>query len=180
MFGEAPGDVWDETFIVRFYFGCTSEHVPELVAHLTQNLNAYFVPYRMKALTDPSYYTRLDPVVLYCARRYFSVVARIIGQLPSSVLGRLKDATPLFTKRLRAGIGIAEDPGNGESFGMHRCRLTAEGITDAWRQGRNDAQSRLDAIEARFARNGLQLDRPYLAAGSVDQFEIVAPEEASA
>jgi hypothetical protein len=180
MFGETASDIWDENFIIRFYFNCTSEHVAELITYLTQNLNAYLVPYRMKALTDPSQYTRTDSMVLYCARRYFAIVTRIIGQLPSALLDRLEDAVPLFTKRLRAGVGLAEDPGNGESFGMHRCRLTAEGIIDAWRQGRNDPQARLDAVDARFGRNGLQLDRPYLAAGSSDQFEIVAPETVAA
>ena len=58
MFSEVPPDIWDEFFLIRFYFNCTAEGVPELVAYLTSTLNRYQVPYRMKALTDPSqYYT---------------------------------------------------------------------------------------------------------------------------
>jgi len=172
MFSEVPPDIWDEYFLIRFYFNCTAQGTPELVAYITSTLNLYQVPYRMKALTDASQYTRTDSMVLYCARRYFQVVARIVECLPAAAGRHLASAVPLFTKRLRAGVGLAEDPGNGESFGMNRCRLTAEGLVDASMQGYRELASRLRAVEARFTLNGLKLEQPYLRPGSVDLFEV--------
>jgi hypothetical protein len=172
MLGEVPSDIWDEHFLIRFYFNCTAQDVAELVAHLTQDLNRFQVPYRMKALTDAGLYTRRDSMVLYCARRYFQIVARIIGNLPLSVLQQLESSVPMFTKRVRAGVGLAEDPGNGESFGMHRCRLTAEGIVDAWRQHYREPEAWLQAVEARFTLNGLKLNHPYLGPGSIECFDL--------
>ena len=77
----------------------------------------------------------------------------------------------MFTKALQAGIGMAEEPGSGESFGMHRCRLVAEGIIDAWTTGSQTTEARLEAVEKRFAAGGFQLARPYLNGGSIDLFE---------
>jgi hypothetical protein len=83
----------------------------------------------------------------------------------------LRDSVPLFTKKLRNGVGLAEEPNTGESFGMHRCRLTAEGIVEAWYRGDQTIQGRMQAVNARFAFNNLKLEKPYLNPGSQDLFE---------
>jgi hypothetical protein len=177
MFGEALGDMWDEVFLTRFYFNCTATHVAELIANVTHAMNRTRVPFRMKALTDSGGYTRTDSMVLYCARRYFAVVNHLLALLPPPVLDGLESAVPLFTKCLRPGIGFAEDPGNGESFGMNRCQLLAEAIVSAWRWGRVDSDARFEAAAAVFQAAGLSIDQPYLAAGSVDVFETAVPSE---
>jgi len=107
-------------------------------------------------------------------------VARIVEALPAGALPQPEAPVPLFTRRLRAGIGVAEDPGNGESFGMHRCRLAADAIVAAWWQGRADPEARFEAVEARFRLYGLTLDRPYLAPGSVDFFDAAIPAAVAA
>jgi hypothetical protein len=63
------------------------------------------------------------------------------------------------------GVGAADDPGNGESFGMHRCRLLAEGLVEAYRSNIAGTDARIKAVQARFSQNGLNLDAPYLAPG---------------
>jgi hypothetical protein len=162
MSGEALADIWDENFLVRFYFHCTPQHVDTLVATLTRALIQNRIPYRMKALSDATHYTRTDSAVLYCARRYMPVVGWIIGTLPEEVLAPLRHPVPLGTKRFAPGIGVAEDPGGGESFGMNRCRMMAEAIIETWQQGRKEPEARLSALEAIFTRNALSIDRPYL------------------
>jgi hypothetical protein len=87
----------------------------------------------------------------------------------------LEAATPLFTKTLWPGVGAAVEPGTGESFGQHRCRLAAEGIVDAWRQGEQKAPARLAAVEARFVAAGLDLSRPWLGPSGVDPFMAPLP-----
>jgi hypothetical protein len=172
MYSDTLSDIWDDYFLVRYYFHCRPGMVADLVDYLSASLNRYLVPYHMKALTDASQYTRTDAAVLYCARRHFRVVAWILRHLPESVRSRLRPPVPLFSRRLGDGIGLAEDPSTGESFGMHRCRLTAEGLVDAWRQGARGLPERMRAVATRFALNGLDLARPHLGAGLLDDFDI--------
>jgi len=121
------------------------------------------------------HYVRSDAAVLYIARRYYSIVAAIVETMPASVTSQFRKIAPLFTRIFADGIGAAEDPGSGESFGMHRCRLVAEGIVDAWLQGRISREDRMAAVAQRFAMNGLTLDHPYLNSGSMD-FDIHEPQ----
>jgi hypothetical protein len=171
MFGETPGTLWDEHFTIRYYFNAAADSVGRVVRYLTSQLNRYEVPYRMKALTDPRAYARVDPMVLYIARRYVQIVQRIVDAMPPETAGLLSPATPLFTRPVRPGVGMAEDPATGESFGMHRCRLTAEGLVDAFLKGRHDLADRMQAVSMRFAINGLSLDRPHLNAGSTEPID---------
>jgi hypothetical protein len=172
IYGETLGDVWDDQSVVRFYFHAPSSATPELIEALTPLLNRYQVPFRMKALSEPAMYGRTDAVVLYVARRYHDITVRIVRQLPRKVAEQLLASTPLFTRPLQAGIGVAEDPNTGESFGMHRCRLTAEGIVDAWQKNDQSTDGRMRAVAARFAQNGLKLDLPHLGPASVDLADV--------
>lgn len=179
-FGETPADVFDDVQTVRLYFHATGGVAPELVRHLTAALNRYRVPFQLKTLAHPAQYTRTDPTVLYVARRHAPCVLDLVAGFPDAVLGGLRPDVPLFAKRLRDGIGVAEEPGTGESFGMHRCRLVAEAVVEAWQQGTQEVRARLAMTRARFESYGLDLDRPYLNAGSTDFYTWPTPVALSA
>ncbi len=168
LYGETLSDLWDEHQLLRFYFHATPEGAPALLEYLTAELNRFQVPFRMKALVEPSMYFRTDAVVLYLARRFHQIAARIALRMPSGIGAGLRPATPLFTLHLGPGIGLAEEPNTGESFGMHRCRLTAEGIFEAWKSGDSSTAGRLAAVAARFTGAGFNLDLPYLSPASTD------------
>ena len=167
-YGETLGDVWDDQNVVRFYFHAPSTAAPDLLQALTLRLNRYQVPFRLKALSEPGLYGRADAVVLYVARRYHTITVRIVRDLPRHVTDQLRPSTPLFTLALQPGVGIAEDPNTGESFGMHRCRLVAEAIVDAWQRGDQSPEGRVRAVEARFSQSGIRLDAPYLSPTSTN------------
>lgn len=171
-FGETLDELAEQLSLVRFYFHCAAEKAAPLLAALTSALNRFQVPFQVKAPISPGLYGRTDAVVLYVGARFFDITARIISSIRER--GALAPAVPLFTKRLWPGIGVAVEPGTGESFGSHRCRLAAEGIVDAWRQGKQDVPARLTAAAARFAAAGLDITRPYLGAGWVDLFSLPA------
>lgn len=179
MYGDIPTDIWDEYGLIRFYFNCNPESIVHVVDYMSGTLNRYQVPYRMKALTSAQHYTRTDCAVLYCSRRYFSIVSRTVSYLPPSTSQMFDVSVPLFSKRIRDGVGFAEDPGTGESFGMHRCRLVSEGLVDAWRQGQYELSAKLAAIRKRFTSNGLILEKPYLNAGSFDIFPALEETQAA-
>jgi hypothetical protein len=172
MYGETLSDVWDEHALVRFYFHAPSDVAPALLDYLTGTLNRYQVPFRMKALTEPAAYQRSDAVVLYVSRRHYEITGRLVLDIPSDVAEQLRKSTPFFSRRFQDGVGLAEDPNTGESFGMHRCRMVAEGVVDAWMRSDQSVEGRLAAITARFAANSCNLDLPHLSPGSVDLQEI--------
>jgi HopA1 effector protein family len=172
-FGETLDEAADQLDLVRLYFHCGAESAAPLFAALTSALNRFQVPFQMKAPTIPGLYDRTDAVVLYIGARYFTITVQIVTVALERVA--LEPAVPLFTKRLWPGIGAAVEPGTGESFGLHRCRLAAEGIVAAWREGKQDVTTRLAAVAAQFAAAGLDLAHPYLGPGRADRFLLPAP-----
>jgi hypothetical protein len=83
----------------------------------------------------------------------------------------LEDAVPALTKRLCAGIGAADDPGDrDESFGSHRCRLIAGALVSAHERGMRTFDARRTAIAAAFEEAGLDLGSPYLSSRSRDLY----------
>ncbi len=169
-FGTALSDQFDEYALLRFYFNVKAEGAAELLRAVSSRFNDYAIPYRYKTLTDASFYTRADAAVLYVAKRYYSIAASLVLALSEPLDAFLRAEEPMFCKTLRPGVGLAEEPGTGESFGMHRCRLLAEGIIDAWMAGSQSVEARMDAVQKRFSSSGLSLDSPYLNAKSVDLF----------
>jgi hypothetical protein len=175
VFGEVLSDQFDDFHRVRFYFHLRPPGAPILVRTLTAALNRYQVPFQFKCQKYRENYDRLDSSVLYVAYRYFDVCARVLTDLPAELTDQLHSAVPLFTKVLRPGISLAEDPGGKRSFGLNRCQLVAEGIVDAWLRGQRSTSANLQGIRARFEAKGLSLDKPYLNAGSVDVFDPPQP-----
>jgi len=89
-----------------------------------------------------------------------------VPDLHRTVSTHLARRTPMFTKRLARGLAVAEDPGDGRSFGQHRCQLVAEGLVRAFENGTTALSDVSGAIAGRFAEEGLTITRPWLNAGS--------------
>lgn len=170
FFSDALADYQDERDIVRFYWNVTASGAPVLAGALRRALDAYEIPFRFKLLSSVALYGRRDAGVLFITRRLYRIVAELLADVHGEVVAHLNDDTPLFTKRLARGLGFAEDPGNGESFGMDRCAMVAEGIVNAWKKGTHSVTGRMREIEAVFARNGISMERPYLCPGSPDVY----------
>ncbi|HUC85357.1 MAG TPA: T3SS effector HopA1 family protein [Candidatus Acidoferrales bacterium] len=170
-FGETLPDQQDETGPLRFYWNIQAGGITDLMSGLTQALNRFQIPFRFKCLARAAHYDRADAAVLYVARRLYRIVAELLPAIYQKVAHHLRPDTPLFSKTLAAGLGLAEDPGNGESFGSHRCRLVAEAISHSEAQGRRTAAARLEEIEKHFKQLGFTLAAPYLGPGSRDDYE---------
>jgi hypothetical protein len=179
-YGEVPGDAWDDHTLLRFYFHIRSEGAPRLLEEISGALNAYEVPYQFKTLNEPSAYDRADASVLYLARRYYEITARLLSERRALLASLLKPEVPLFACKFMDGIGVADDPGNGESFGMHRCRLVAEGLADAFRTTMTTTPARIEAVRARFSVNGLDMEAPHLGPGLADYPPIPADTQEAA
>ena len=150
--------------VLRFYFNITAKVAPILLKKLTSRLNRFQVPFRVKCLKNPDTYDfRIDSMILYVNRFYYRLVSEILSDIHKENREYFLPDVPLFTKKIRPGFAYAEDPNNGESFGMSRCRIVAEGIWDAYRQSYGDSETVFQFVKRRFHQYGLVLDKPYLS-----------------
>jgi type III HopA1-like effector protein len=173
-FGEAVTDQQDDYNVLRFYWHVDGANVAKLIGLISQSLNRFRIPYRLKCPNNLALYQRIDATVLYVNRRFYRISAELLMDVHSKIQDGLKSETPLFTKRIAPGFALAEDPGNGESFGMHRCRIVAEAIWQAYSEGSQTEEARLEEVRKRFMSYGLTLDRPYLNSRSDDQYDLPA------
>jgi hypothetical protein len=171
-FSETLTDWHDQQDVVRLYWNVRASGAATLMRELTRTLNRFGLAFQFKCLSHPAGYPRTDAAVLYVARRHYRVTAQVLTELWPALEGTLMPSVPLFAKPLAAGLGLAEDPGTGESFGMHRCRLLAEAV---WRAHEAGGSDRIDALGDVFRDNGLTLDRPYLNPGSDDDYPFPVP-----
>lgn len=169
VFGDADTNVdvaSDAVDVVRVYWHLTSKGAPLWIRTLTDRFNQGQVPFHAKVLSDPAMYHRADAGVLYVERPHVAAAFALLPAVHREVIGELRGATPMFTKRLAHGLSVAEDPGNGSSFGQHRCQLIADGLICAFESEAATLQNRLRIVADRLADAGVSLTRPWLNQGS--------------
>ncbi len=158
--------------IVRIYFNLTPSGAVEVMGNLTQQLNAISIGFSFKVLYNPNDYKRYDSGVLYFDKRDYQAVREVLQVVYQQKESYFKSEVPLFTMQLAPGLGLAEEPDQKfavqESFGMNRCQIVANGFLEAWHQGDDSPQGRMQAIVGQFSRLGIDLQRPYLNANSED------------
>ncbi len=167
---DEPPELFPDDILVRLYWHVTPAGAIRLIDSVTSRLNAERVPFQIKVLNDPNAYHRNDAGVLYITKRDLARASHLLKQVYDNVRSEVLPREPALTMHIAPGLGLAEDPGNGESFGLHRCRLLAEAFVDAAEQGTTDPIERLRKVEERFEREGLDLSHPYLNAGSADEY----------
>lgn len=162
----------EEASGVRFYWNLRPEAAVRLMHELTREVNRAHLPFRFKVINDRGAFTRCDAAVLYIRKSDYEAVAQILERTYPKISKNLNRPVPAFTKRLAPGLGLAEDPGKRlDSFGMHRCRLLADGLFRAYRQGRESLPDRQRIVEVHFAEHGVSLEKPFLNPGSTDIYE---------
>jgi hypothetical protein len=171
--GDVNLDLAAEDLAARLYFNVSCKGAPALVAAVTSALNRARVPFRFKVADHPERFGRCDAAVLYLksadVRRQRQQLAGIVDACEGDLRGR----TPVFTKPLAPGVGLAEERGDAtESFGMRRCRVLAEGLMSAHERRIRGLHRRLLVIENHFTGAGIDLDAPYLEAESLDGYRL--------
>ena len=167
FFGDAVADDVDRASQVRFYWNVNWEGAIKLVGLLGRVLNRWRIAYQFKCPVRKPHYVRRDSGVLYVGGRRAAFLRELLPAIFEEMDGRLHDAPPLFTRRIARGVGVAENPEGGDSFGMDRCGIVADGVIDAY-ASQGDAVARLAAMEARFEQRGISLEEPWLNRRGVD------------
>jgi hypothetical protein len=161
----------DQYSFVRFYWNIAPEAAAALTAEITARFHRLRVPYSFKTLRYTSAYGRSDGAVLYVGRKYYAIASRLVAEAYRAVKDRAKPNVPLFAKLLAPGLGFAEDPSGGESFGTSRCRAMAESVWRAYQKRQQAGRTRLTELGALFEEQGWNLEMPHLCLSSVDIYE---------
>lgn len=156
--------------IHRVYLNLRPSGAIEFVAAGTQHLNRRCIPFRLKVLANPLFYSRrLDTAVIYlnltdpAAREAVSAAYREVAH-------HARDEHPALTRRIAAGLAIAEDPGDGLSFGTHRCQLLAESFVRAAEREFTAQSDVHQCVVTVFSEHGIDLLQPHRASTSNDAY----------
>ncbi|HSG40641.1 MAG TPA: T3SS effector HopA1 family protein [Thermoanaerobaculia bacterium] len=164
--GDRPGP------LLRLYWHLTAGAAVPYMAAATSVLNGLGVPFRTKVLADPAAYLRADAGVLYVERRHFPRIRPALREIHAAVAAGLRPEVPMFTRPLAAGLGVAEDPGHGMSFGQARCRTSARALWSAFEAGREEEGDRAGALAEAFAHEGLDVANLHRVPGSEDVYDL--------
>lgn len=150
---------------LRLYWDICRAGAAPLLREVTRALDACRTPFWLKVLADPQRFGRADAAVLYLPMEAWSEVQGALARAYESIACYLRSPVPMLTKPLAPGLGVAEDPGTGESFGMHRCRLIAEGLWRAGQEGFDDHAGLVHRVVERFREERIRPEAPHLGAG---------------
>jgi hypothetical protein len=162
----------DASVLVRIYFNLTPDGAVAVMGSLTQQLNEQHIPFDFKVLYNPKDYQRHDSGVLYFDKSNYELVHQVLQQVYQENQSHFKAEVPLFTLQLAPGLALAEEPNQKfaerESFGMNRCQIIANGLLEAWNQGKNLPDDKIQAIFEQFSLAGIDSNHTYLNADSED------------
>ena len=106
--------------------------------------------------------------MLYIPRQVYGQVLEIVAPIVEGLRHGFGMAVPAFCYTVRPGLGSADDPANGESFGTDRCSLVAQGVVQAIMQ--KSKRPRMRYVEDAFAHACVDLERPYLNPSTTDVY----------
>ena len=167
---------------VRVYFNVSRAAALPLTAAVSSAFNEAGIGFHYKIVDEPQSFSRADGAVLYFSAGDLTGATAPLAYVLEQAGLWLKDPVPLFSRRLAPGVGFVADPGTGESFGMHRGRLVAEGLwaAHASRKKKHDTDKVIGHIADAFDRNGVSPDRPHLNRGDDREFPTDLPVTANA
>lgn len=155
--GRSWSDATPPLDLIRLYWSVQLAQLPRLVGLLTELLDQVEDPWMLKCAVDPAVHARADSVVLYLSREQVESLTDEIDAIRSGIQSNARATRPPFALAVGPGLAVAEDPGTGESFGQHRCRLVAEAVIE----GGGDLARVTAAVVARFSADGIDPDRPH-------------------
>ncbi len=152
--------------LLRVYWNCPADAAAALVAAAAGTLGRLGLPYGLKCPVAGELFDRLDAVVLYLDAADWPRARHALAAVHRSLAPRLRDPVPPLTLRLGRGAAVAEDPGDGGSFGESRARAVADGVLAGRRRGVRREADQLAVVADRLRAHGISVARPHLRAGS--------------
>ena len=158
--------VSQQASFLRIYFNTNFEGAKILVNKITTLFNKYSIPFLFKCLNHPDLFNRTDSAVLYVNRAYSRIGFQLLLKIIPDVVPHLKKEIPLFSLPIIPGIGFSEDPGDGQSFGMSRCKILGEALVDSYNKSQTSDDEKFEIAKDHFKKNGIDIDKIYLKPNS--------------
>lgn len=162
---------------LRLYWHLGAPAAPFLTRFLTSELNRREIPFSLKMPSSPQHYRRADAAVLFLEPGHYRVARPVVRAAYREIRDQLRPEVPRLTFRMASGLGLAEGPADGASFGQHRCGLIARGLVEEFAGQTDPATRRFAAVTESFLAAGLDARRPHLAAGSRSRYRPLAPSD---
>jgi hypothetical protein len=156
---------------LRFYWNIHASAAIAYIDAVTEILNGHNIHFITKVLSEPAAYTRSDAAVLYIDRSQLDEVLSLIPLIYERVKPDIKPTVPLFAKQLLPGVGFAEDPSNGLSFGISRSKLIAETLYYCIQEGIFDHEQWEEKLDEAFEKAGISITFPYAQDCNIEQYE---------
>ena len=151
--------------LLRFYWNLTAKGSLKYMRAITRKLNAAGIYFKTKVISSPKLYNRSDAGVLYIYHSQLQNALPLIMDVYSEIAQDLKPQVPMFTKKLGSGLSFAEDPDNGDSFGISRAKLIAGALISA---GSSDLTY---SVKTHFNQADLCIDQPYARQSNIAIYE---------
>jgi hypothetical protein len=154
--------------LARLYWNVGARNVALLLWRLTSGLLDRDCDWLLKCALTPCAYARADAIVLYLPAERLDELRGWVDASAAALSTVLRPGTPPLTLKIGRGLAACHDPGTGESFGQHRCRLIAEAVTSRNHAPHptRDVASLLAAVCARLEQAGIAPARPYRRRGA--------------
>jgi hypothetical protein len=166
--GDRPFSPEGSRTIDRVYLDLRREGAAPFIREATRRLNSAGLAFTAKVVDDPGGFERRDAAVLYFERRDRAPALEAADDLAHALWPFLDHGAPAMTLPLAPGVAFAEDPGEAESFGAHRCRLIAEAAVTAAERGLQGRDDRLALVRERFEAAGTSLESAHLGPPAAD------------
>jgi hypothetical protein len=163
----------DRSRSIEVYFNYTPDAAVAIALKLTRGLNKLGIPFEFATLHNPELFDRYDSSTLCIPQISYPSIQRLLAEIYDAHQTEFSANIPIFTKPLAPGLGLAEVPTIGSTFGMERCQILATGLLAATEQGYTLAADKLKLIHQEFATARIDLHQPYrLNLGAIDSYTI--------
>jgi hypothetical protein len=117
---EGPGSP-----LARAYLNMRLDGIAAVIERVTGAMRDAEVAYTLKVPWRPEAFGRVDTLVVYHARPDGPRVEALLCALHPTIRGALDPRTPPLARRVADGLAVADDPGDGHSFGESRSHAIA-------------------------------------------------------
>lgn len=147
--------------LVRLYFNVNWQQLGAVLYEVTARLDEKVVKYSLKCPINVRDLSRVDTMIVYLSRSDWKMLEPLAIDLALRLQGRLRMATPPLTRSLGPGVGFAEDPGGGISFGESRCRALAPGVLGVLRDSIFERRKAVSDLTEALLAASINLHKPW-------------------